>query len=92
MQGNGGLFPLILNTCIRSTLNFYHHSPANLPVAKGRPGPSKYETTSAHIGEWLGLSVFDLWIAAYECSTFFRNVPEEGIISNPAVEASSPDR
>ena len=36
--------------------------------------PSKYEAKIAHIEEGLGLFVFDVWTAAYEISTFFRNV------------------
>ena len=53
---------------------FYLHSAANLSAASKPPGPSKYETNSTHIREGLGLFVFALWIAAYECSTFFLNV------------------
>jgi hypothetical protein len=79
---------------------FFLSRPSNLPVETEPPGPSKYEATFAHIGEGLGLFVVDVWIAAYDRRTFFRNVrilspvhiPEEGIFSNPAVETSSPDR
>jgi len=100
MQGNGGLYPFILNTHITSTLLFYLHSTANLPAARNPSVPSKYKAKFAHIGEEIGLSVFNFWIAACESSTFFRyvrpcqqvHISEAGIVSNTAVETSSLDR
>ena len=53
---------------------FYLDAPTTLPTETEPPRPSKYEAKSAHIGEGLGLFVFDVWIAAYESSTYFRNV------------------
>jgi len=88
MQANGGLFPFILNTHITSNCFFYLHSPSNLPASKEPQRPSKYEDTSAHIGEGLGLSVFDVWIAAFECSTIFRNVSPHHQFTSQKKESS----
>jgi len=53
---------------------FYLHAPENLTAAREPPGPSKYEAKTAHVGEGLGLFVFSVSVAAYDSSTFFRNV------------------
>ena len=74
MQGNGCLYPFILDTHSTSKLFSYLHPAANLPAARKPPRSSKYETNNTHIGEGLCLFVFGLWIAAYESSTFFLNV------------------
>ena len=66
-------FPSFLKPTLHRRV-FYLHAPATLPVETEPSGPSKYEATSAHIGEGFGLFVFHFWIAAYESSRFFRNV------------------
>ena len=82
MEGRGGLFPFILNTHITSTLFFLPSLTSQFTRREGATDNRKYEANIAHIGEGLDLSVFDVWIAAYESSTFFRNVrPRHQFIS-----------
>jgi len=68
---------------------FYLHAPASLPAEREPPGPSKNEANSSHIGEGLVLSVFDVWIAAYESSTFFRNVRSRHQFTSQKKESSA---
>jgi hypothetical protein len=92
-----------LQSCLTPTLHGHCFLPSrtsHFTRGKVAIGSSKNETNSAHIGEGLSLSVFDLWIAAYESSVLFRNVRPRHHFTSQKKESSatlrlgtsSPDR
>ena len=89
MEGREGLFPFILNTHITSTLFFIPSLTSQFTRREETTDTRKYEAKSAHTDEGLGLSVFDVWITAYESSTFFRNVRPRHQFTSQKKESSA---